>query len=66
MKRKFGELVKCGFCGRMLSPSEILSYGPEPKNPLEEELFPPDEQCPYCGYHSTSVDDQYYDIFDLI
>ena len=55
-KRIFSGTVKCGFCSKELTMDEIEEYIPN-YGKKDDDLD--EEQCPYCGYHSTFIEDKY-------
>jgi len=56
-KRYFQGTVKCGFCGKELTAEAICKYTPTYDD--NYELY--EEQCPYCGYHNTFIEEPYID-----
>ena len=48
---------KCGYCGKEMNDNEVKDYHPNPDSSWENDLD--EEQCPYCGYHSTLIEDQF-------
>lgn len=48
-------LKECWFCGTKLKDEEICEYIPN-GGKHKDDLY--EEQCPYCGYHNTFLEEE--------